>query len=96
MVVVCCGLPPAPFQPSSRGRPLRSAPAAASPPVPAAQTIRLTLRKPLGLVLAERPGPPAEVFIEEIAPGGNADKDGRLAVGDTLVGCSAVILKAGK
>lgn len=64
--------------------------------MPAAQTIRLTLRKPLGLVLAERPGPPAEVFIEEIAPGGNADKDGRLAVGDTLVGCSAVILKAGK
>ncbi|KAL4424063.1 hypothetical protein ABPG75_001364 [Micractinium tetrahymenae] len=70
--------------------------AAASPAAPAAQTIRLTLRKPLGLVLAERTGPPAEVFIEEIAPGGNADKDGRLAVGDTLVGCSAVILKAGK
>lgn len=47
-------------------------------------------------MLAERVGPPAEVFIEEIAPGGNAAKDGRLAVGDTLVGCSAVILKAGK
>lgn len=62
----------------------------------APETIRLTLRKPLGLVLAERKGPPPSVFIEEITPGGNAAKDGRLRVGDTLTKCSATLLKAGK
>ncbi|EFN59382.1 hypothetical protein CHLNCDRAFT_137860 [Chlorella variabilis] len=61
-------------------------------------TIKLTLRKPLGLVLAEReqPGGAAQVFVEEIVAGGNAAKDGQVQVGDVLTRCSAVLLKAGK
>ncbi|PSC73495.1 fatty acid-binding adipocyte [Micractinium conductrix] len=74
---------------------VRSAAAEGAGPA-APQTLRLTLRKPLGLVLAERPGPPVQVFIEEITAGGNAAKDGRLKVGDVLVGCSATLLKTGK
>ncbi|PRW61377.1 PDZ domain [Chlorella sorokiniana] len=64
---------------------------------PAGPTYQLTLRKPLGLVLAERKtaeGP--EVFVEEVVAGGNAAKDGRVQAGDVLTGCSAVLLKAGK
>lgn len=36
------------------------------------------------------------VFVEEILPGGNADKAGRIKVGDVVRKCSATVLKAGK
>lgn len=33
------------------------------------------------------------VFVDEITPGGPADKTGLIAVGDVLSKCSAVVLK---
>ncbi len=36
------------------------------------------------------------VFVEEILPGGNADKAGRIKVGDVVRKCSATVLKSGK
>ncbi|KAI3432249.1 hypothetical protein D9Q98_003810 [Chlorella vulgaris] len=64
----------------------------------APETVSLTLRKPLGLVLGERKlsSGAVEVVVEELVPGGNAEKDGRVQAGDVLVKCSATLLKAGK
>ncbi len=53
------------------------------------------MKQPLGIVLAEDVAN-RRVVVEEILPGGNADKLGRIAVGDVLVGCSAVTLKEAK
>lgn len=49
-------------------------------------------------VLAERvlPDGAAQVFVEELVAGGNADKDGRVRAGDVLTQCSATLLKSGK
>lgn len=62
------------------------------------QVFQLTLKKPLGLVLAERQlaDGSAQVWVEEVVPGGNADQDGRVRAGDLLTKCSATVLKAGK
>ena len=56
---------------------------------------RVRVRQPLGIVLAED-AKRNRVFVEEIVPGGNADAVGGIAVGDVLVGCSAVTLKESK
>ncbi|KAG2491231.1 hypothetical protein HYH03_010439 [Edaphochlamys debaryana] len=71
-----------------------SAPAAASTPAPAG-LVRVTLRKPIGVVFEQSPsgGP---VFVAEVTEGGAAAKSGRVVVGDVLSRCSAVVLKAGK
>uniref|UniRef100_A0A383W2S3 PDZ domain-containing protein n=1 Tax=Tetradesmus obliquus TaxID=3088 RepID=A0A383W2S3_TETOB len=58
------------------------------------QGVSVKLRKPVGIVFAQnRNGP---VFVEEIAPGSNAEKCGEVQVGDVLDQCSAIVLKAGK
>lgn len=36
------------------------------------------------------------ILVDEIVEGGNADRDGRVRVGDVLVGCQAVTLKEAK
>ena len=41
-------------------------------------------------------GPAAAVFVEELKAGGAADKSGRVAQGDVLTSCSAVVLKSGQ
>ena len=46
------------------------------------------LAKPLGLVLEERAR--GGIFVGEVAPEGNAARDGRIGVGDRLVSTSAV------
>ena len=48
---------------------------------------KVTIRKPLGLVLDARPG--GDVFVKEITPGGNAEAVGGVKVGDTIQMCSA-------
>ena len=48
---------------------------------------KVTIRKPLGLVLDARPG--GDVFVKEITPGGNAEPVGNVKVGDTIQMCSA-------
>ncbi|KAL6752363.1 hypothetical protein V8C86DRAFT_2757499 [Haematococcus lacustris] len=54
----------------------------------------LTLRKPVGIAFAQKAvGEP--VLVDEVIPGGIADKTGRVRVGDILTRCSAVVLKAG-
>ncbi len=60
-------------------------------------TLKVTLKRPLGIVFAERKvdGAAAGVFVEELTAGGNAEKAG-VRAGDVLLRCSAVVLKAGK
>lgn len=57
--------------------------------------VTLTIKKPLGIVLAENKDS-GEVFVEEIVPNSNAAKTQAVSVGDVLVGTSATVLKAGK
>jgi hypothetical protein len=65
-----------------------------SPPTPGALSV--TLRRPLGIVFAERKMGAAEgVFVEELVPGGNAQKAG-VSPGDVLLRVSATLLKSGK
>lgn len=59
-------------------------------------TLRVTLKRPLGLVFAERvKGGAGGVFVEEVVANSNAAKAG-IRVGDVLLRCSAVVLKSGK
>ena len=44
----------------------------------------MTLRRPLGITLAEDQSK-KRVFVEEIVQGGNAEKSGKVNVGDTLL-----------
>ena len=39
---------------------------------------------------------PLPVYVDEVTPGGAADKTGKVAKGDILSECSAVVLKSGK
>ena len=55
----------------------------------------LTIKKPLGLVLAENRST-KEVYVEEITPGGNADASGMVCVGDVISKTSAIVLKSGR
>jgi hypothetical protein len=58
--------------------------------------VKATLRRPLGIVFAERgkPGEAAGVRIDELTAGGNAASAG-LQIGDVLVRVSATLLKSG-
>ncbi|GLC38559.1 hypothetical protein PLESTB_001739500 [Pleodorina starrii] len=71
------------------------APAAPAAPAAPVETVRLTLRKPVGLVFEQKSegGP---VFVAEVVEGGAAARTGKVAPGDILSKCSAVVLKAGK
>eukprot|EP00890_Picochlorum_soloecismus_P001676 jgi/Picsp_1/2509/NSC_00740-R1_protein len=57
--------------------------------------VTLTIKKPLGIVLAENKDS-GEVFVEEIVPNSNAANTKAVSVGDVLVATSATVLKAGK
>eukprot|EP00239_Pterosperma_sp_CCMP1384_P001627 CAMPEP_0197855710 /NCGR_PEP_ID=MMETSP1438-20131217/27111_1 /TAXON_ID=1461541 /ORGANISM="Pterosperma sp., Strain CCMP1384" /LENGTH=246 /DNA_ID=CAMNT_0043470911 /DNA_START=41 /DNA_END=784 /DNA_ORIENTATION=- len=70
---------------SSYGRHSIVTTASASTEVALASTYTVTLERPLGMVLAEEPPPSQNVFVEEIAAGGNAAKDGNIKVGDVIV-----------
>ena len=48
---------------------------------------KVTIRKPLVLVLDARPG--GDVYVKEVTPGGNAEAIGQVKVGDTIQMCSA-------
>lgn len=58
------------------------------------QRINVTLRKPMGMVLAE--GKDGNVFVESITEGGNAAEDGSIKVNDIVRRTSAYVLKEGK
>ena len=45
--------------------------------------VEVKLKRPLGIVLAEDTKA-KRVFVEELAQGGNAEKSGRVAVGDIV------------
>lgn len=47
------------------------------------QEIQVTLRRPLGMTLAED-AERKKVFVEELVSGGNAESSGRVAVGDVV------------
>jgi S1-C subfamily serine protease len=70
-----------------------SAQATAAAPAPGFEYIQLTIKKPLGLVLAERVQT-GDVFVEEVAPGGNAASTGQVRVGDVVSKTSATVLKS--
>lgn len=56
--------------------------------------VTVTIRKPLGMVLAEAKN--GAVFIESIDEGGNAAQQGDVRVGDVVRKTSARLLKEGK
>lgn len=58
------------------------------------RTITATIKKPLGMVLAEASN--GAVFIESIEEGGNAAQQGDVKVGDIVRKTSARMLKEGK
>lgn len=58
-------------------------------------TVKVTIKQPLGIILAEDVQNNC-IFVEEIEPGSNAEEHGGVDVGDVLVGCSGVVLKEAK
>lgn len=56
--------------------------------------VKVTIKQPLGIVLAEDVKNNC-IFVEEIEPGSNAEEHD-VSVGDVLVGCSGVVLKEAK
>jgi hypothetical protein len=56
---------------------------------------RVSIKQPLGIVLAED-AKNRRIVVEEVVPGGNADQEGSVQVGDVLSGCSGVTLKEAK
>lgn len=58
------------------------------------QRFSVTLRKPMGMVLAE--GKNGEVFVESLVEGGNAAEEGSIQVGDVVRQTRAYVLKEGK
>jgi hypothetical protein len=73
-----------------------AAPRAAAAAAAAAPSLSVTLKRPLGIIFAEREkGAAAGVYVEELVPGGNAARAG-VQVGDVLLRCSATVLKDGK
>lgn len=58
------------------------------------ERLTVTLRKPMGMVLAE--GKSGEVFVESIVEGGNAAEEGSIKVGDVIRKTRAYVLKEGK
>jgi len=61
---------------------------------PADPRFTATIKKPLGMVVAEAKD--GSVFVEEITEGGNADAQGVIKVGDIVRKTSARVLKEGK
>lgn len=59
-----------------------------------ARTVKVTIKQPLGIILAEDVKNNC-IFVEEIEPGSNAEEHD-IHVGDVLVGCSGVVLKEAK
>ncbi|CAK0751030.1 hypothetical protein CVIRNUC_002036 [Coccomyxa viridis] len=57
--------------------------------------VQVTLKKPMGLILADSKTS-QNVFVEEVIPDGNAEKSGKVQVGDILSRCSATVLKDGR
>jgi len=57
------------------------------------ERIRVSLKKPLGLVL-EQNRASLDIFVVEVLPDGSAAKDGRIAVGDQLIATSAIVYTA--
>jgi hypothetical protein len=54
------------------------------------ERIRVSLKKPLGLVL-EQNRTSGDIFVVEVLPDCSAAKDGRIAVGDQLIATSAIV-----
>lgn len=54
------------------------------------ERIRVSLKKPLGLVL-EQNRASGDIFVVEVLPDCSAAKDGRIAVGDQLIATSAIV-----
>ena len=55
--------------------------------------VSVTLATPLGIVFEEvEPGEPKGLVVADLVPGGNAEKDGKIWVGDKLIATSAVVL----
>jgi len=84
-------VPAAPHHRAALRRPVRCAGAPA-----VAGQLSVTLKRPLGIVFAERVvGQRQGVYVEELVAGGNAELAG-VRVGDVLSRCSATVLKDGK
>merc|ERR1712167_41479 len=55
--------------------------------------VTVTLATPLGIVFEEvEPGQAKGLVVKDLVPGGNAERDGKILVGDKLIATSAVVL----
>ncbi len=59
------------------------------PVPPGCARYAVELKKPLGMYLANDAN--GNIFVEEIVPGGAADKCGLIGVGDRLIATSAIV-----
>jgi len=48
-------------------------------------TVEFSTRKPAGLVFSQKGGNTGPVYVDEITPGGEAEKTGKIRVGDVLI-----------
>mmetsp|Transcript_2501 Transcript_2501/g.6400 ORF Transcript_2501/g.6400 Transcript_2501/m.6400 type:complete len:174 (+) Transcript_2501:86-607(+) len=62
---------------------------------PKTYSVEFSTRQPAGLVFAQKGGSTGPVYVDEITPGGQADKTGMIQTGDVLIRCSAMLLKDG-
>ena len=74
-------------------RVVRAAVSADDMPPAGCERIRVSLKKPLGLVL-EQNRASLDIFVVEVLPDGSAAKDGRIAVGDQLIATSAIVYQS--
>jgi len=64
----------------------------AEPVPPGCARYAVELKKPLGVYLANDAN--GNIFVEEIVPGGAADKCGLISVGDRLIATSAIVFNS--
>ena len=63
------------------------------PPPPPLCSIRVSLKKPMGLVL-EQNRKTMDIYVVEVLPEGSAAREGRIAAGDQLIATSAIVYSA--
>ena len=82
-------------QSSTLRTPLPQSPARAGAPAvmqAKPEAVRLSLSKPLGLVLEERPGGAGGVYVESLVDGGSALASGAVQAGDVVVSVAGTVV----
>ena len=95
LLVACTALAYVLPQPPTLRTPLPQSPARAGAPAvmqAKPEAVRLSLAKPLGLVLEERPGGAGGVYVESLVDGGSALASGAVQPGDVVVSVAGTVV----